>query len=490
MISPMFETALATAQKIRSREISARETVQSALNDIDARDGEIGAFLSLVDSALEQADGIDAQIARGESVGPLAGVPIALKDNLNLTGTLTTAGSKMLEHYRSPYSATVVNKLLGGGLIPIGKTNMDEFAQGSSTEKSAFQLTHNPHDLSRVPGGTSGGSAAAVAAGFVPLALGTDTGGSVRQPAAFCGTLGFKPTYGRISRYGVVATASSLDQVGGLARSSADLAALLDLISGHDPLDATSLEVLPRFTGALSSGVQGMRFGFISESLGSANSSGVVEALERVKTVLEGLGATFGEISLPALEYNIAAYYIINTAEISSNLARYDGMVYSSRVQTSDFNSSMSASRGQGFGPEVVRRILMGTYALSSGYYDAFYSKALKVRRLIANDFARAFEGFDVLVTPTSPFPAFKFGEFSSDPLAMYLADVDTVSLNLAGLPGISVPAGFETLEGSQLPIGVQFIGPVLGDERLLSVSQAFEEATSSEFLQVAPRVG
>ena len=488
MMNPMFKTALETAQKIRSREISAREVVQHAFNQIDARDGEIGAFLSRVDSALEQADSIDAQIARGEELGPLAGVPIALKDNLNLTGTLTTAGSKILEHYRSPYSATVVNKLLGGGVIPVGKTNMDEFAQGSSTEKSAFQLTRNPHDLSRVPGGTSGGSAAAVSAGFVPLALGTDTGGSVRQPAAFCGTLGFKPTYGRISRYGVVATASSLDQVGALARSSADLAALLDLISGHDPLDATSLEVLPRFTEALKSGVRGMRFGYIKESLGGANSSGVNAALERVRVVLEGLGATFGEISLPALEYNIAAYYIINTAEISSNLARYDGMVYSSRVQTSDFNSSMSQSRGQGFGPEVLKRILMGTYALSSGYYDAFYSKALKVRRLIANDFARAFEEFDVLVTPTSPFPAFKFGEFSSDPLAMYLADVDTVSLNLAGLPGISVPAGMELLEGSHLPIGIQFIGPVLGDERLLSVSQAFETATSSEFLGVAPR--
>ncbi len=483
----MSATALELAHKIRSKEVSALEVMETALERIQNTDARIGAFLSLTDDALSRARAVDAALARGETLPPLAGVPIALKDNLNFVGSLTTAGSKMLERYRSPYNATVVGRALAAGLIPIGKTNLDEFAMGSTTENSAFQKTHNPWDTTRVPGGTSGGSAAAVASGMVPLALGTDTGGSVRQPAALCGILGFKPTYGRISRYGVIATASSLDQVGGMARSTADLAALLDAISGHDPLDSTSLEAKPQFTVALNTSVSGMRFAYIKEALGAGNSSGVALALERVRVVLEGLGATFSEVSLPSLAYNIAAYYIINTAEISSNLARYDGMVYSHRSPAPDFNSSMSQSRGEGFGLEAKRRILMGTYALSSGYYDAFYSKALKVRRLIAQDFARAFETFDVLVTPTSPSAAWKFGQFSNDPLAMYMMDVDTVSLNLAGLPGLSIPAGFELQEGKTLPIGIQFIAPLLQDERLFSVAQAFETATSSEFLKIAP---
>ncbi|WP_183984768.1 Asp-tRNA(Asn)/Glu-tRNA(Gln) amidotransferase subunit GatA [Deinobacterium chartae] len=488
----MRETAVDLARRIGTGDLSAHEVVSAALADIAARDGQIGAFLSVREQALEEAARVDAARAAGEPLPPLAGVPVALKDNLNLTGTRTTCASRALENYISPYTATAVQRLRAAGAIVVGKTNMDEFAMGSSTENSAFQLTRNPWDLSRVPGGSSGGSAAAVAAGFVPLALGSDTGGSVRQPAGFTGTLGFKPTYGRVSRYGLVAFASSLDQIGPFARSTRDLATVLDAISGHDPLDATSLEATARFAEALGDGVRGLRFAYVRESLGEANTPGVQAALERVRAVLEARGASFSEVSLPSLEYGIATYYLIATPEASSNLARYDGMVYSHRAlltSEADVNAVMSASRAESFGPEVRRRILMGTYALSSGYYDAYYSKAMRVRQLIARDFERAFADFDVLVTPTSPYPAFRFGEKSDDPVAMYQSDVDTVSLNLAGLPGLSIPAGFETLEGRELPVGVQLIAPALTDERLIAVSQAFEEATSGEFLRVAPQV-
>lgn len=481
-------TAAEIAQKIRAGELSAVEVAQQSLQTIQQKDPEVQAFLSVTEElALERAARIDEAVRLGSPVGPLAGVPVAIKDNMNLKGTRTTCGSRILENYLSPYSATVVERLLAAGAIPVGKVNMDEFAMGSSTENSAMKRTVNPWDHERVPGGSSGGSAAAVSAGMTPIALGSDTGGSVRQPGAFTGTLALKPTYGRMSRYGLVAFASSLDQIGPLALSTRDLALVMDATSGRDPLDSTSLDVKPDFVSALGQDIKGMRFAYIKESLGAGNTPGVQAALERTREVLESLGATFSEVSLPTLEYGIAAYYLICTSEASSNLARYDGMVYSSRVQAEEFNTSMSQTRGEHFGHEVKRRILMGTYALSSGYYDAFYSKAMKVRKLIAQDFQRAFEQFDVLVTPTSPFPAFKFGEKSSDPVAMYQSDVDTVSINLAGVPAISVPAGFETLEGKDLPIGIQFIAPALKDERLISVSDAFEKATERAYLKVAP---
>ncbi|GGJ24434.1 Asp-tRNA(Asn)/Glu-tRNA(Gln) amidotransferase subunit GatA [Deinococcus roseus] len=481
-------TAAEIAQKIRAGELSAVEVAQQTLQTIQAKDPEIQAFVSLTeDLALNRAAQIDEAVRLGSPVGPLAGVPVAIKDNMNLKGTRTTCASRILENYVSPYTATVVDRLLAAGAIPVGKVNMDEFAMGSSTENSALKCTVNPWDHGRVPGGSSGGSAAAVSAGFTPISLGSDTGGSVRLPAAFTGTLALKPTYGRMSRYGLVAFASSLDQIGPFALSTKDLALVMDATSGRDPLDSTSLDVKPDFASALGQDIKGMRFAYIKESLGAGNTPGVQAALDRTREVLESLGATFSEVSLPTLEYGIAAYYLICTSEASSNLARYDGMVYSSRVPAEEFNTSMSRTRGEHFGHEVKRRILMGTYALSSGYYDAFYSKAMKVRKLIAQDFQRAFQDFDVLVTPTSPFPAFKFGEKSSDPVAMYQSDVDTVSINLAGVPAISVPAGFETVEGKGLPIGIQFIAPALKDERLITVSDAFERVTAGAYLKVAP---
>ncbi|AWN23796.1 Asp-tRNA(Asn)/Glu-tRNA(Gln) amidotransferase GatCAB subunit A [Deinococcus irradiatisoli] len=416
---------------------------------------------------------------------PLAGVPTVIKDNLNLTGTATTCGSRMLANYVSPYTATAVARLQRAGAIVVGKANMDEFAMGSSTETSASGPTTNPWDPSRVPGGTSGGSAAAVAGGLVPLSLGSDTGGSVRQPAGFTGVYGFKPTYGRVSRYGLVAHASSLDQIGPLATSTRDLALILDAISGHDPLDATSLEAAPAFVAALGQEIRGLRVGVIREAL-AGNTPGVEAALERTLDALRQLGASVGEISLPTLQHAVAAYYLISTPEASSNLARYDGMVYGTRAEASDVNASMGRARAEGFGPEVKRRILIGTYALSSGYYDAYYSKAMKVRRLIADDFNRAFGQFDILVTPTSPFPAFRRGEKVSDPVAMYAADVDTVGVSLAGLPALSVPAGFETVDGRALPVGVQLIAPALNDERLITVADALERSGAVK-VELAP---
>ncbi len=452
-----------------------------------AEDDSSNALISLLSAEQigQQADEVSRRLAAGETL-PLAGVPVVIKDNLNLTGTATTCGSRMLANYVSPYTATAVTRLQHAGAIVIGKANMDEFAMGSSTETGAFGATLNPWDPARVPGGTSGGSAAAVASGLVALSLGSDTGGSVRQPAGFTGVYGFKPTYGRVSRYGLVSHASSLDQIGPFATSARDLALILDAISGHDPFDATSLEAAPQFVSALNRDIEGLRVGVISESLGG-NTPGVAAALDRMLDALRDLGATVGEISLPTLQHAVAAYYLISTPEASSNLARYDGMVYGARVDAADVNTSMSQARGQGFGREVKRRILIGTYALSSGYYDAYYSKAMKVRRLIADDFGRAFGQFDILVTPTSPFPAFRRGEKVSDPVAMYAADVDTVGVSLAGLPALSVPAGFETVDGKRLPVGIQLIAPALGDEKLLTVADALERSGAVK-VELAPR--
>ena len=448
-------TALEMAHRIKTRQVSAEETITQALAAAQ-NSSDLNIFLSLSETALFEARAVDASIASGETVGALAGVPVALKDNLCVRGTRTTAGSKMLEDFVSPYTGTAVQHLLNAGAISIGKANLDEFGMGSSGENSAFGATKNPWDTSRVPGGSSSGSAASVAAGIVPIALGTDTGGSLRLPAAFTGTLGMKPTYGRVSRYGVVSYASSLDQVGVIARSASDLAVTLQTICSHDPKDATSLVHQNTFTAALERDIKGLRVGIVREAVGAGNSSGILGALEAVKSQLEQLGASLTEISLPSLETALATYYLIACPEASSNLARYDGMIYSHRGNFSgDINEVMMKARGEGFGAEVKRRILMGTYALSSGYYDAYYSKALKARTLIAREFAKAFESVDVLLMPTAPSAAFKIGEKSDDPVAMYLTDVDTVAVNLAGYRQSAYRLGLKTRAACTTPIKV-----------------------------------
>ncbi len=456
-----------------------------------AKTDQLNAFISLNPLALEQAATVDARVSAGEHL-PLAGFPLAIKDNIVLRGLGATAGSSILENFVSPYTSTALQRLLNAGAIVIGKANMDEFGMGSSGENSAYGATKNPRDPSRVPGGSSSGSAAAVAQGIVAGALGTDTGGSIRLPAAFCGVLGLKPTYGRVSRYGVIAYASSLDQVGPFARSTEDLAALLEVISGHDPMDATSLDAPSHFSSALNQDIRGWKIGLVKESLGSGNSQAVQSAIEETRKALEALGASVVEVSLPSLENALAAYYLIACPEASSNLARYDGMVYSKRAVGSDLLEVMAKSRGAGFGAEVKRRILMGTYALSSGYYDAFYSKALRARAMIAADFAQVFSGVDALLMPTAPSVAFELGA-KADPLEMYLTDVDTVAVNLAGLPAISIPFGYEqngTFSTSGgLPIGVQLIAPILEDGRLIALSAALERHTSAAFLQPVQRL-
>ncbi|AFZ68855.1 Asp-tRNA(Asn)/Glu-tRNA(Gln) amidotransferase subunit GatA [Deinococcus peraridilitoris] len=483
----MSASASQLAQLVLQGQRQPSDLVEEAFQQISLQ-AHLGALISTVEGAPEQAQLVAKRLRAGVSL-PLAGVPVVVKDNLNVKGTRTTCGSRALENYHSPYTATAVQRLIEAGAVVVGKANMDEFAMGSSSENSAFGVVRNPWDHTRVPGGSSGGSAVAVAAGMVPVALGSDTGGSVRQPAAFNGVYGFKPTYGRVSRYGLVAYASSLDQIGPFARSAEDLALLMDVISGPDARDATSLETLPAFRAALTREVRGMKFGLVREALEGGNTPGVRAAVEQICTLLESLGASVAEVGLPTLHYGVAAYYLIATPEASSNLARYDGMVYSHRAAgQTDVNSSMSSSRGAAFGPEVKRRILMGTYALSSGYYDAFYAKAMKVRRLVADDFARAFGHFDALITPTSPFPAFRLGEKTHDPLSMYAADIDTVMVNLAGVPALSIPAGYETLEGRELPVGVQFIAPALGDERLVTIAKAIEDATNKAYLRLAPQ--
>jgi aspartyl-tRNA(Asn)/glutamyl-tRNA(Gln) amidotransferase subunit A len=480
-------TATDITAQVHAGRRSALEVVTAALEA--ARGDDCQIFLSLNENALQEARRVDARVAAGESL-PLAGVPVALKDNLCVAGLPATAGSRILEDYVSPYTGTAMQRLLDAGAVVIGKVNLDEFGMGSSGENSAFFPTLNPRDKTRVPGGSSSGSASSVASGIVPIALGTDTGGSIRLPAAFTGCIGMKPTYGRVSRYGVIAFASSLDQVGPFAMSTADLAATLEVICGHDPHDATSLHAEKNFSSALGGDVNGWRVGLVREALGAGNSASVTGAIQNATRTLESLGATVTEVSLPSLEAGLAAYYLIACPEASSNLARYDGMRFSKRAASDgDVNEVMAKSRGAGFGAEVKRRILMGTYALSSGYYDAYYSRALRARALIAQEFARIFENVDVLMLPTAPSAAFKLGDKASDPLSMYLTDVDTVTVNLAGLPGISIPFGFEDSSGayatsSGLPVGVQFIAPTLEDARLLTVSAALERATSAAFLK------
>ncbi len=468
-------TALEIATRVRSGSTSARSIIEASLARIAEREADIHAFNTITgDAALAAADAIDARVAAGEAVGPLVGVPLALKDNMCTTGVDTTCSSRILEGWKPPYNATVVDRLIDAGAIVIGKCNLDEFAMGSSTENSAFGPTRNPHDVSRVPGGSSGGSAAAVAADFAPISLGSDTGGSIRQPASLCGVVGVKPTYGAVSRYGLVAFASSLDQIGPFSRTVADSAAVLDVIAGRDPRDSTSIpDAWTPVSTTLHDGVASLRVGVVAELMENMDA----DVLERVHAALDALraaGATVESVSVPATMYGLSAYYLIAPAEASSNLARYDGVRYGLRVDGADTTAMMTATRSAGFGAEVKRRIMLGTYALSAGYYDAYYGKAQRVRTLITREFAAAYAKVDVLVTPTSPSVAWQFGAKGDNPLAMYLADVCTIPSNLAGHPGMSVPFG----NGAHnMPVGVQLLGPALSEPTLFRVAQALENA-------------
>jgi aspartyl-tRNA(Asn)/glutamyl-tRNA(Gln) amidotransferase subunit A len=448
------------ARRVRARELRAEDVTRACLERIRSLDGRLGAFLRVLDdAALERARAIDAGVAQGLDPGPLAGVPVALKDVLDLEDVPTSCGSRLLEAYRPPFSATAVRRLEAAGAVVLGKTNMDEFAMGSSTENSAFRCTRTPWDLERGPGGSSGGSAAAVAARLAPLALGSDTGGSVRQPAALCGVVGLKPSYGRVSRYGLVAFGSSLDQIGPLARSVEDAALALSVVAGHDPADATSSRLpVPDFVAALRAPRQRWRVGVPWSFLEQGVEPGSLGLFRDAMRALEALGASVVDVALPMLPHAVAAYYLVATAEASSNLARFDGVRYGKRADgTRDLQGLYGRTRDQGFGAEVKRRILLGTFALAAGYYDAYYLRAQKARQLLHEDYARAFRACDVIATPTSPTPAFRLGEKLDDPLQMYLADIFTVPANLAGLPAVSVPCGLS----SGLPVGLQLVaGP------------------------------
>lgn len=482
-------SAAALAEKLAAGEVTSVEVTQAHLDRIAAVDGAVHAFLHVsAEEALATAADVDARRAAGEQLHPLAGVPIAVKDVVVTKGLPTTAGSKILEGWVPPYDATLVERIKAAGLPILGKTNMDEFAMGSSTEHSAFGNTHNPWDLDRIPGGSGGGSAAAVAAYEAPLAIGTDTGGSIRQPGAVTGTVGVKPTYGSVSRYGLIAMASSLDQAGPVTRTVLDSALLHELIGGHDPLDSTSIpEPLPPLVEAARQGangdLSGVRVGVIRELQGEGYQPGVLARFEESLALLRQAGAEIVEVSCPHFEYALGAYYLIMPSEASSNLAKFDGMRFGLRVEPSEGPATaervMSATRGQGFGDEVKRRVILGTYALSAGYYDAYYGSAQKVRTLIQRDFDAAFAQADVLVSPTAPTTAFKLGEKLDDPLAMYLNDVATIPANLAGVPGLSVPNG---LSDDGLPVGFQVLAPAKADDRLYRVGAALEALLEKEW--------
>lgn len=469
-------------RQLVNKERSALEIAQEALDRINQLEPKLKSFLCVTaDKALAQARKVDAQIAAGEKIGSLAGIPVAVKDNMCTEGIPTTCGSRILKDFVPPYNATVVEKLEAAGAVCVGKTNMDEFAMGSSTETSAYQLTANPWDLARVPGGSSGGSAAAVAARECTVALGSDTGGSIRQPAALCGVVGLKPTYGLVSRYGLVAYASSLDQIGPFGRSVEDTAMLLEAIAGYDPKDSTSLNVpIPRYSDTLRPNLKPkgqIRIGVIKETFGEGLDAVVKDAVTKAIEKMQELGAEIQVISCPRFRYGLPTYYIIAPSEASANLARYDGVKYGFRAPESENLLEMYAkTRAEGFGSEVKRRIMIGTYALSAGYYDAYYLKAQKVRTLIKEDFEKAFAQVDVLVCPTSPTTAFKAGSKTDDPLSMYLSDLMTIPVNLAGLPALSMPCGYDE---QGLPIGMQLIGRVLQESRLFEVAYAYEQATS-----------
>ena len=462
--------------QLTSRQISSVELTQACLDRIEAIEDQVQSFLTLTpEIALAQAEKADRMLAAGEG-GPLTGVPVQIKDVMCTEGVLTTCASRMLENFVPVYNATAVEKLMGQGAVMLGKGNMDEFAMGSSCENSAFHPTRNPWDLDRVPGGSSGGAAASVASGETIYALGSDTGGSVRQPAALCGVVGLKPTYGLVSRYGLIAFASSLDQIGPVGRTVADCALVLNAIAGHDPRDATSVAQESKdYSASLGQDIKGLRLGVPEEYFVDGMDPGTREAVEEAVATFEGLGASVRPVSLPTTRYALACYYIIAPSECSANLARYDGVKYGYSYQdTDDLWEALEKTREYGFGPEVTRRVMLGTYALSSGYYDAYYLKAQQARTLIRQDFDRVFQEVDALVTPTSPVTAFKIGEKIGDPVQMYLIDVCTLPVNIAGLPGLSVPCGFS--EG--LPVGMQLIGPHFSEETLLRTAHAYEAAT------------
>ena len=471
-------SAAQIAAQIQAKTLSCREVTDAFLARIERLEPQVQAFVTVTaDAARARAHALDKRLAAGELIGPLGGVPIALKDNMCSLGARTTCSSKMLENFVSPYDGHVAEQLNENGAVVLGKANLDEFAMGSSTENSAFFPTRNPWDLSRVPGGSSGGSTASVAAREVPLALGSDTGGSIRQPASFCGCVGLKPTYGLVSRYGLVAFASSLDQIGPVANTVEDAALLLQAIAGHDARDSTSIDrAVPDYRAALTGEIKGLRVGVPREFFGQGVQPYVAEAVHKAIAQLREMGAEIVEVSMPTTEYALASYYIIAPCEASSNLARYDGVKYGLRVaQTGDDVIAMtSKSRAAGFGHEVQHRIMIGAHALSSGFYDAYYAKAQKVRTLIRRDFDAAFEQCDVLATPTAPSVAFPLGDKTGDPIAMKLADVCTIPVNMAGLPALSLPCGFE----NGLPIGLQLIGKLLDESTILRVAGAYEQAT------------
>ncbi|MCL6520007.1 MAG: Asp-tRNA(Asn)/Glu-tRNA(Gln) amidotransferase subunit GatA [Armatimonadetes bacterium] len=470
-------TAHELHEMLKARKVSSVELTRAVLERISAVEDKVKAYVTIVgESALEAANAVDEKIARGEEISPLAGIPTAIKDNMCTAGVLTTCSSKILYNYIPPYGATVVKRLIDSGAVVIGKTNLDEFAMGSSTENSAFFATRNPWNLSKVPGGSSGGSAAAVSADEAILALGSDTGGSIRQPASFCGIVGMKPTYGRVSRYGLVAFASSLDQIGPMTKDVTDTAILLNAICGKDPLDSTSVDLpVPDFTRALRNDVRGLKIGVPKEFFAQGVRPEIADAVMKGVELLCSLGADFRELSMPIMEYTLPTYYILAPAEASSNLARYDGVRYGYRSEHSpDVLTMFAKTRQEGFGAEVKQRIMIGTYVLSAGYYDAYYLKAQKVRTLVRQAYDEAFKEFDVLISPTSPTVAFGIGEKVDDPLEMKLADVCTIPINLAGIPAISVPCGFS--EG--LPIGMQIMGRPFDEETILRVAYTFEQNT------------
>lgn len=469
-------TAHEAIDLIKKKEVKCQEVVESVLERIKQVEDKVKSYITITEEeALENAKKIDEKIAKGEDVGVLYGLPVALKDNICTNGIKTTCASKILYNFVPPYDATVVKKLKENGMTLLGKLNMDEFAMGSSTENSAFHTTRNPWDLQRVPGGSSGGSAAAVAADEAFFTLGSDTGGSIRQPASLCGVVGMKPTYGRVSRFGLVAFASSLDQIGPLTKDVEDCALAMNIICGHDPYDATSAPVeVPDFTKALKNDVKGLKIGVPREYMEKGVNDEVKRAVEKALELLKSLGAEYEEFSIPIVEYALPTYYIIASSEASSNLARYDGIKYGYRTQNyEDLIDLYKKTRSEGFGAEVKRRIMLGTYALSAGYYDAYYKKGLQVRTLIKRAFDEAFQKYDVIITPTSPTTAFKIGERVSNPLEMYMSDICTVPVNIAGLPAISIPCGFDS---SGLPIGLQIIGKAFDEETILKVAYTYEQ--------------
>ncbi len=472
-------TALELARSIRQKEISCREAAEACLNAVEQKDGELGAFLSVDrDLTLAQADEAQVLIDAGTG-GPLTGVPVACKDNLCTHTLPTTCASKILEGYKSPFQATAVERLREAGMVVLGKTNMDEFAMGTSTETSAYQLTKNPWDLACSPGGSSGGSAASVAAHMAPLSLGSDTGGSIRQPASLCGIVGFKPTYGRVSRWGLVAFASSLDQIGPFARTVEDAAEFASVISGHDPQDSTSLPDSKINTADLKSGsIKGLKIGIPEELTSDAIQPEVRASIDEAIKILEAEGAQIHRLSMPSIKLGVTTYYIIAPSEASSNLARFDGIRFGPRIEEGDHNESTAATRGQLFGHEVKLRIMVGTYALSAGYYDAYYLRAQQVRGLMADEFEKAYQDVDLIMSPTSPTVAFKLGELLGDPLALKMLDLCTIPANMGGFPSISIPCSL----ANGLPVGLCLNGPVMGDEKLLQAAYSIEQAL--------PRVG